>query len=95
MLYKLYSSEADKLIFDSLLMKGSHGAGHPTETRTPIVVWGAGVETKTIDSDNWEKQQINIEQADIAPLMASLLGINFPVNSVVTIPNVPRPNLGF
>lgn len=79
------SNETDILIFYLLLVKGSHGAGHPTETRTPIVVWGAGVETKTIDPDNWEKQQINIEQADIAPLMASLLGINFPVNSVVTI----------
>jgi len=65
---------------------GSHGAGHPSETRTPIVVWGAGVETKNIDADNWEKQQIDIEQADIAPLMASLLGINFPINSVGKLP---------
>ena len=76
------------LVHFVVLLIGSHGAGHPSETRTPIVVWGAGVETKNIDADNWEKQQIDIEQADIAPLMASLLGINFPINSVVNQRNL-------
>ena len=42
------------------------------------------METDNIKPDHWEDQQINIEQADIAPLMASLIGINFPINSVVS-----------
>lgn len=62
---------------------GSHGAGHPTETQTPIVAWGAGINAKDIDPQLWENRREDIEQADIAPLMAALLGINFPVNSVV------------
>lgn len=62
---------------------GSHGAGHPSETRTPLVVWGAGVNTKGIDAERWQDQRLDVEQADITPLMAGLIGINFPVNSVV------------
>jgi phosphatidylinositol glycan class N len=77
----LVSHKFTDVIF--LIEIGSHGAGHPSETRTPLVVWGAGVNTKGIDAERWQDQRIDVEQADITPLMAALLGINFPVNSVV------------
>ncbi|XP_047382328.1 GPI ethanolamine phosphate transferase 1 isoform X2 [Sciurus carolinensis] len=77
---------------------GSHGAGHPSETLTPIVTWGAGIKypqkvsTQQFDDEflkewrleNWKRQDVN--QADIAPLMASLIGVPFPLNSVGILP---------
>ncbi|XP_054549974.1 GPI ethanolamine phosphate transferase 1 isoform X1 [Talpa occidentalis] len=77
---------------------GSHGAGHPSETLTPLVTWGAGIRypqkvsaqqfddafLKEWKLENWKRQDVN--QADIAPLMASLIGIAFPLNSVGTLP---------
>lgn len=78
---------------------GSHGAGHPSETLTPLVVWGAGVsgpvnvtEPQAFDDGflkDWNLEHIrrvDVSQADIAPLMASLIGVNFPVNSVGVLP---------
>ncbi|CAO0798155.1 unnamed protein product [Mucor circinelloides] len=76
--------------------RGGHGDGHPDNTRTPIVAWGAGVR-KPIRSSlghdafsaDWgldHVQRDDIRQADIAPLMAHLVGINLPVNSVGELP---------
>ena len=55
---------------------GSHGSGSTDETETPIVVWGAGINRQNIRRD--------IEQADIAPLVSSLLGLSIPVNNEVS-----------
>lgn len=55
---------------------GSHGSGSADETETPIVVWGAGI-------NRMDRRQ-NIEQADIAPLMSSVLGLSIPVNNEVS-----------
>ncbi|XP_048364462.1 GPI ethanolamine phosphate transferase 1 [Sphaerodactylus townsendi] len=77
---------------------GSHGAGHPSETLTPLVAWGAGIESpqrvssqqfedKFLEEwklETWKRQDVN--QADIAPLMASLIGVPFPLNSVGILP---------
>ncbi|KAM4803276.1 GPI ethanolamine phosphate transferase 1 [Urocitellus parryii] len=77
---------------------GSHGAGHPSETLTPLVTWGAGIKypqkvsaqkfddefLKEWRLESWKRQDVN--QADIAPLMASLIGVPFPLNSVGILP---------
>ncbi|XP_059182583.1 GPI ethanolamine phosphate transferase 1 [Centropristis striata] len=78
---------------------GSHGAGHPSETLTPLVAWGAGVHNphKVTEAQpyndsflqDWKLEhlrRVDVNQADIAPLMASLIGVPFPVNSVGVLP---------
>ncbi|XP_053322409.1 GPI ethanolamine phosphate transferase 1 [Spea bombifrons] len=77
---------------------GSHGAGHPSETLTPLVAWGAGVHYPRSSSlqytdDTFSKQwkleslaRLDVNQADVAPLMASLIGIPYPLNSVGILP---------
>ncbi|KAH9503495.1 hypothetical protein Btru_068047 [Bulinus truncatus] len=78
---------------------GSHGAGLPEETMTPFVTWGAGIRGPVVTSScgvntdkfcsDWDLQtvkRIDIEQADIAPLMSFLIGVPYPVNSVGILP---------
>ena len=80
---------------------GSHGDGHPDNTRTPLVAWGAGVPKPIISkkgvapghedgfSSDWNLDHIqrhDVAQADVAALMAYLVGLDFPVNSVGELP---------
>lgn len=77
---------------------GSHGAGHTSETLTPLIAWGAGVRgPKPSDNhpypDGYEKEwhlgdlkRTDVNQADVAALMASLIGVPFPLNSVGMLP---------
>ncbi|NXP44860.1 PIGN transferase, partial [Heliornis fulica] len=77
---------------------GSHGAGHPSETLTPLIVWGSGVNypqkvKSQFFEDNLSKEwklehlkRLDVNQADVAPLMASLIGVPFPLNSLGTLP---------
>ncbi|KAL8693040.1 MAG: hypothetical protein Q9218_002056 [Villophora microphyllina] len=80
---------------------GSHGDGHPDNTRTPLIAWGSGVAKPVINSTgtalghedglsaDWglaHVQRHDVNQADIAALMAYLAGLEFPVNSVGELP---------
>lgn len=80
---------------------GSHGDGHPDNTRTPLIAWGSGV-SKPVTvpegkapghedgfSSDWHLDHIqrhDVAQADIATLMAYLAGLEYPVNSVGELP---------
>ena len=81
---------------------GSHGDGHPDNTRTPLVSWGPGIRKPVITTDRLQMapghddlssdwgfdhiRRVDVSQADIAALMAYLVGINYPVNSVGELP---------
>ncbi|KAF2180535.1 GPI ethanolamine phosphate transferase 1 [Zopfia rhizophila CBS 207.26] len=80
---------------------GSHGDGHPDNTRTPLVVWGSGVAPPVVNStgkalghedgfsSDWGLDHIqrhDVAQADVAALMAYLAGLAFPTNSVGELP---------
>lgn len=77
---------------------GSHGDGHPDNTRTPLIAWGAGVNTPIPAakdrgdhneySEVWDLpvKRNDVNQADIASLMSYLVGLNYPANSVGELP---------
>jgi phosphatidylinositol glycan class N len=79
---------------------GSHGDGHPDNTRTPLIAWGSGIAKPMTTpgaiapghdelSQDWGLDHIqrhDVSQADVAALMAYLAGVAFPVNSVGELP---------
>ncbi|KAJ9592076.1 hypothetical protein L9F63_001385 [Diploptera punctata] len=77
---------------------GSHGTGHPNETKVPLVAWGAGIHGPRSANQNelssptsWGLSHIgryDINSIDLAPLLASLIGIPFPANSMGILPHV-------
>lgn len=86
---------------------GNHGDGDPDNTRTPLIAWGRGIRGPLPDSSPsshdsyslpWGLNHLlrrDVEQADIAALMASVLGINWPVNSVGVLPDVDPARPGY
>uniref|UniRef100_A0A7S2S3Q6 GPI ethanolamine phosphate transferase 1 n=1 Tax=Mucochytrium quahogii TaxID=96639 RepID=A0A7S2S3Q6_9STRA len=108
-----YGDDATAFVFTAdhgMSNQGAHGDGDPTNTRTPIIVWGAGINGPMPGVDEDPRSGINtgfsaaeekrftkmwgldhlkrrdVEQADIAPLLATLLGIPVPVHSVGKLP---------
>ncbi|KAF7984541.1 hypothetical protein HWV62_13727 [Athelia sp. TMB] len=79
----------------------------PDNTRTPIIAWGKGIRGPLPDVDSsshdeyslpWELGHLyrrDVEQADIAALMSTLIGINWPVNSVGVLPDVDPTRPGY
>lgn len=79
---------------------GSHGDGHPDNTRTPLIAWGSGVAKPQLYpgevapghdeySADWNLDHVrrhDVAQADVAALMAYLVGVEFPGNSVGELP---------
>jgi phosphatidylinositol glycan class N len=79
---------------------GSHGDGHPDNTRTPLIAWGSGVAKPELHpgevapghdaySADWNIDHVrrhDVAQADVAALMAYLVGVEFPANSVGELP---------
>ncbi|KAJ4193396.1 Glycosyl phosphatidyl inositol anchor synthesis, variant 2 [Fusarium falciforme] len=79
---------------------GSHGDGHPDNTRTPLISWGSGVAPPELYpnsvapghdeySADWGLDHVrrhDVAQADVAALMAYLIGAEFPANGVGELP---------
>jgi GPI ethanolamine phosphate transferase 1 len=77
--------------------RGAHGDGDPQNTETPLITWGAGIKRATLlenpsineQSRSWELQGVertDLHQADITPLMSSLIGVPYPMNSEGSLP---------
>ncbi|CAD7698334.1 unnamed protein product [Ostreobium quekettii] len=71
--------------------QASHGDGSPENTETPLVLWGPGIRGRLASQNvsEWgynSKSRVDIEQAQIAPLMAALLGVSTPVNALFHVP---------
>lgn len=77
--------------------RGAHGAGHQHETETPFLTWGAGLNFWLPASEDFVSRNFvnvggkkipryDIQQADVAPLMSTLLGIPVPTNSFGKLP---------
>ncbi|KAG6877490.1 hypothetical protein C0993_006828, partial [Termitomyces sp. T159_Od127] len=109
-LKKFYNDRDTSFIFTAdhgMSVIGNHGDGDPDNTRAPLIAWGRGIRGPLPDSvpsshdlysQPWGLGHLfrrDVEQADIAALMASLIGIDWPVNSVGVLPDVESTLPGY
>lgn len=107
---EFYEDDETSFIFTAdhgMSVIGNHGDGDPDNTRTPLIAWGRGIRGPVPDSlpsshdsysGPWQLSHLlrrDVEQADVASLMASLIGINWPVNSVGVLPDVDPTRPGY
>lgn len=95
-----FDDDATAFIFTSdhgMTNRGSHGAGQQHETETPFLAWGAGINFWLPASEDFVSRhhvvvggkkipRYDIQQADAAPLMSTLLGLPVPTNSFGKLP---------
>ncbi|OAQ86563.1 GPI ethanolamine phosphate transferase 1 [Purpureocillium lilacinum] len=103
LIQKFYADDRTAFVFTAdhgMSDWGSHGDGHPDNTRTPLISWGAGVARPELHSgsvapghddysSSWGLDQVrrnDVAQADVAALMSYLIGTEFPANSVGQLP---------
>jgi phosphatidylinositol glycan class N len=103
LIQKFYADDRTAFVFTAdhgMSDWGSHGDGHPDNTRTPFITWGSGVAAPEMYPDavapghdtyssDWGLDHVrrhDINQADIAALMSYLIGTEFPANSVGELP---------
>ncbi|KAG6841304.1 hypothetical protein C0991_012474 [Blastosporella zonata] len=110
LLNDFYEDQETSFIFTAdhgMSVIGNHGDGDPDNTRTPLIAWGRGIrgplrDTSPSSHDSYSKTwgldtlfRRDVEQGDLAALMASLLGIDWPVNSVGVLPDVDPTRPGY
>ncbi|KAI0632733.1 Phosphatidylinositolglycan class N-domain-containing protein [Trametes polyzona] len=110
LLRNFYGDEETAFVFTAdhgMSRIGNHGDGDPDNTRTPLIVWGKGVrgplpDTQPSSHDEYSKPwdlshlvRRDVEQADVSVLMSSLIGVNWPVNSVGVLPDVDPTKPGY